>query len=207
MPAPNLNAEIQAGLKELVRIRDRVLPMKVGRAAVAHVKENFRKGGFEGDTWKDPYRKSLGFNGASSKYGTLLSGNNHLMNSNEYVPKPGRVIVRNPLDYATIQNDGGTITVTAKMKRFFWAKHMEAKGGMKHTSSGKLSRNKRNQSLSREADFWRNMALKKVGSQIRMPKRQFMGNSNELDKIIKEVITNELSNFTRNYGVHFRESR
>lgn len=207
MPAPNLKAEIQAGLNELIRIRDRVLPVKVGRAAVSHVKENFRKGGFDGRKWADPYRKKLGFKGREGKYGTLLSGNNHLMNSNEYKPQPGQVVIQNPVEYAALQNDGGPIIVTAKMKRFFWAKHIEAKGQLRLTKRRKIGKSKHNQSLSREAEFWKNMALKKVGSQIRMPKRQFMGNNAELEKIINTVIATELLNFTNNYGIHIGKSR
>ena len=51
--------------------------------------------------------------------------------------------------------------VTAKMKGFFWAQHYKARGDAKE--------------LSTEAQFWRNMALKKVGSQIKIVQRQFLG--------------------------------
>lgn len=224
MPAPNLKAEIQAGLNELIRIRDRVLPVKVGTAAVAHVKENFRSGGFAGQKWADPYRKKLGFKGREGKYGTLLSGNNHLYSSTEKdvkSVKPGQVIIKNATRYAAIHNAGGTITVTARMKRYFWIRYMEIVGSegneskgykpiasqLKLTKRGKIGKSKHNQSLSREAEFWKNMALKKVGSQIRMPKRQFMGSNAELEKIINTVIATELLNFTKNYGIHIGKSR
>jgi phage gpG-like protein len=198
--APNIKREIEASLKALVHLRDRVLPVKVGRAAVAQVKDNFRKGGIDGNEWDEPYRRRLSFNGTAGRYGPLLSGTNTLMDANRYEPQKGRVVVKNELPYAEIQNDGGTIRVTAKMKRFFWAKHIEAKGSMRLTKSGRKSRGKYNQALSREAEFWRNMALKKVGSTVRMPARKFLGESRSLTDVVNKTIAKELDNFVKNYG-------
>ena len=52
------------------------------------------------------------------------------MMSTDYIPGEGRVIIQNKLVYAPIHNDGGYITVTAKMKGFFWAQHYRARGNM-----------------------------------------------------------------------------
>ena len=103
-------------------------------------------------------RTQLGIGGPG--YGPLLSGTNHLMMSTDYIPGEGRVIIQNTLVYAPIHNDGGSITVTAKMKGFFCAQHYRARGDAKE--------------LSTEAQFWRNMALKKVGSQIKIVQRQYV---------------------------------
>ena len=56
MPAPDIQGEINRALKELMRLKDRVLPVKVGRAVRDSVRDNFRKGGFYGQTWKTPMR-------------------------------------------------------------------------------------------------------------------------------------------------------
>lgn len=184
MPAPDLQGEINRALKELMRLKDRVLPVKVGRAVRDSVRDNFRKGGFYGQTWKPPMRTDLGFEGPS--YGPMLSGTNHLMMSTDYVPEPGRVIIQNSLIYAQIHNEGGEITVTKKMKRYFWSKYYDAGGN-------------NNGSMSKEAEFWRNMALKQVGSTIKMPQRQFMGDDPEVTRIVQETIEKELFEFAKKF--------
>lgn len=63
------------------------------------------------------------------------------------------------LPYASIHNEGGTLTVTTRMKKYFWAKHMQAVGGISTTKTGKPSRNKKNLRLSAMAQFYKAMAL------------------------------------------------
>lgn len=149
MSVPDMNNEIKKRIFELKRLQERVLPVKVGREVTESVRENFRREGFYGQSWKSPYRRTLGFSGAKGSYGTLLSGTNHLMSSTDYVPGRGNVRIRNNADYAQVHNEGANIPVTPKMKKFFWAKHYEAGGGVK----GK--------DISAEASFWQRMALKK----------------------------------------------
>jgi phage gpG-like protein len=87
------------------------------------------------------------------------------------------------LPYGKIHNEGGTITVTQKMKRFFWAKHFEAANAAKDSMAEVYSiktrkrvvNKKRTQRLSEEAILWKNMAMMKIGKQIKIPKRQFIG--------------------------------
>jgi len=56
---------------------------------------------------------------------------------------------------------GGTITVTPKMKSFFWAMYYQSAGSVKKTSTGKVSRSKSNIQATGDAAFWQAMALKK----------------------------------------------
>ena len=187
MPAPDIRKMIQDDLKELKRMQERVLPVKVGRAVQASVRENFRKGRFyNGPEWQEPMRRELGFSGAGGQYGTLLSGSNHLMMSTDYVPMTGRVLIRNLVHYASVHNDGDQIPVTQRMKKFFWAKHYEAE-----ELRGKGSA---------EADFWKNMALKKPGGRIKIPRRHFLGPDRAVDKIVKDVVNTELRNFIHNHN-------
>jgi len=89
-----------------------------------------------------------------------------------------RIVVESDTDYSEIQNNGGTVTVTPKMKRFFWAKFYEFSGKVKLNKEGTAaSFNKSNKAISVKAMFFRRMALMKVGSKIKIPQRQFMGNS------------------------------
>lgn len=208
MSAPNINKEVKKAVNALLALQRRTLPVKVGTTAVNMFKDNFTEGGFFGQTWEEPIRRKLSFNGARGKNGTLLSGSSHLMRSFEKnIKTPGRVVIRNPVEYAAIHNDGGTITVTAKMKRYFMAKFIETKGSMSRTKKGKLGKNKRNQGLSREAQFYLAMAHKQEGSQIRMPKRRFMGNHPVLTKKISDIIYNELKKFIDDYGRNIGTTR
>ena len=71
--------------------------------------------------------------------------------------------------YAAIHNFGGTITVTAKMKKFFWYKYKVTKD-----------------------DAWKWMALMKTGTKITIPQRMFLGNHPEVRKRAEAVIQRNL---------------
>ncbi|MBQ5465656.1 MAG: phage morphogenesis protein, partial [Muribaculaceae bacterium] len=49
--------------------------------------------------------------------------------------------------------------------------------------------------LSTEAEFWKWMALKKEGSTIKIPRRQFLGASPEVEKAVREIIEENLTEF------------
>lgn len=209
MSAPNINREIKKAVEALTHLQRRTLPVKVGNEAINMFKDNFTDGGFFGRSWEQPIRRKLSMNGAKGQYGPLLSSSSHLMRSfDKDTNTPGKVIIKNPVEYATIHNEGGTITVTAKMKRYFMARFIETKGSMGLTKvRRRLSKNQRNQALSREARFYLAMAHKKEGSTIRMPKRQFMGNHPVLAKKINDIIYNELKNFIDTYGRNLGRTR
>lgn len=181
---PDIQTLVQKSLADLERLRDRVLPVKVGRAVVESTRNNFRRGGFYGSAWSPPLRTTVGFSGADGQYGPLLSRTNHLMSDTDYFPGPGKVTIANFTDYASVHNEGADITVTAKMKRFFWAKHYENACGDDSKAA-----------VEPQASFWKNMALKKPGSRIRIPKRRFLGDSPQLQKQIENIIDTELKNY------------
>lgn len=168
-----------------MHIRSRVVPVKVGKEVVSSVRQNFRNGGFYGDSWKKTARQQVPFRGAAGSYGPLLSRSTHLMSSTDYVPGDAQVAIRNTVDYARYHNEGAESTVTKRMKKFFWAKHYEAKVGKKGSNP--------------ESDFWRNMALKKSGSHIRIPRRQFLGPSPQVDKIVDKILTSEMDNYIKKH--------
>lgn len=184
MSAPNIEKTIQRQLEDLKKLYLHKLPIRVGVVVRDSVRENFRQGNFyNGERWQTPLRTSLGFRGATGQYGPLLSGTNHLMMNTDYQPLPGRVIIRNNEVYAATHNDGADIGVTERMKRFFWAKHMEDKTRLGENSP--------------EAEFWKRMALKKPGSRITIPRRHFLGPSKEVDTIVQKTINNELQEFIK----------
>jgi phage gpG-like protein len=90
------------------------------------------------------------------------------------------------LPYANIHNSGGTITVTAKMKGFFWYRFRMATGGD-------------NRNLNPEATFWKAMALKPAGSVINIPKRQFIGDHPTVDQSVRNVSDEWLNSDVRRF--------
>ena len=170
-------------------IRDEI-PRKAAIIAKNHFRQNFRDGGFTDDglhAWKKTRRQEAG-----SPYKPLTSERNHLMNSVDAVPAPGQVTVVNPVPYARIHNEGGTIhtnpTVTPKMRKMAWAKAYSIAGVSK---GDKLPKD-----LPEEARKWRALALtrkEKLNIKIKMPRRQFIGDSKELRIKINQIVINKLN--------------
>ncbi|MCF0067084.1 phage virion morphogenesis protein [Segatella copri] len=102
------------------------------------------------------------------------------------------------LPYAAIHNEGGEIKVTARMKRYFWAKYNEAQGGFGRKKNGELRNNKKNRQLGTEAEFWKAMALMKEGKVIKIPKRQFLGMSPEVEEDVRRIIEDNLTSYFEN---------
>lgn len=103
------------------------------------------------------------------------------------------------LAYADIQNNGGKITVTQKMRGFFWYKYRMSTGSMQRTNKGSLRNNIANRALSAEALFWKAMALKKVGSVIVVEKRQFIGDHPLVHTAIKNTADDWVKNDLQPY--------
>lgn len=207
MPAPNIEEHVKRAVAGLSRLYTRTLPVKVGTKAVSLTKQRFTDSAFSGRKWQEPYRRKLSFKGTQASYKTLLSGTNHLRESTYFKPEPGKVYIRNQVDYAQIHNDGGSIKVTAKMKRYFWYRYAAAKGARLTKKRGGLRKTKGNEALTREAMFWRNMALKREGSLIRMPRRHFFGPDANMSKEIRKIIEKEMQLFIKNYGTYFNGTR
>lgn len=163
--------------QEIEHALRRTLPIKVGRIAKDHFQTGFRQGGFQDNGTQAWQRKKR-----PDKYGLLMSSRQNLYGSIYYRPDDYRVTVGTEVPYAAIHNEGGDIIVTARMKRFFWAKYRE-------TNGGSWKRNAKND----EAEFWKTLALKKVGSVIHIPKRKFIGESLELTDKINDTIETEIN--------------
>lgn len=186
---------IKSKRRQLETLMRRKFPVTVGRMAKDHFQDNFRQGGFvNGGLHPWPKSKRL------SSGGTLLSGRKHLFKSVGYTPADYRVRVFNEVVYAPVHNWGGEIdvTVTDRMRRFAWAKFYKASGKRKKAGTGQKKRVKRRikpKELNPQAQFWRNMALtKKKKLHIRIPQRQFMGESEELNSRIREKVDQEITN-------------
>lgn len=113
--------------------------------------------------------------------GSLMMRTGNLRSSMQSKIINNSIVFTSSMPYANIQNNGGEITVTPKMKKYFWAKHLEAKKANKST----------------DAQQFKAMALKKVGDKIKIPKRQFIGHHPEVDKHIRNIINHNLEELSK----------
>ena len=102
------------------------------------------------------------------------------------------------LPYAAIHNEGGEIKVTDRMKRYFWAMYYQANGGLGRRKDGTLRKDKKTARLTTEAEFWKHMALMKVGTTIKSPRRRFIGVHPQLEAAVVSVIERRLQEFFDN---------
>ena len=179
-------------------MRDEI-PRKTAVIAKNHFMHNFDESGFMNGglhAWKKTRRQEAG-----DERKPLTSQRNHLMNSIDTIGSPGQVTVVNPVPYARIHNEGGTIhsqpTITPKMRKMAWAK---AYSVARVSKGGKLPKD-----LPEEARKWRALALtkkEKLNIKIKMPRRQFIGESKELHEKINQVIINKLKEISN--GINTR---
>jgi phage gpG-like protein len=103
------------------------------------------------------------------------------------------IVWQSSLPYMALHNEGGEITVTPKMLKFFWAMYYKASNAVTKTKKGKVSNTQRNRKLTTESAIWKNLALMKVGSKIKIPKRQFIGNHPQVDASVKPVVNDAMN--------------
>ena len=135
--------------------------------------ENFRRKAFFYKKWKKEKLHNRRGSLMIRSSGGLYSSINHQIGQ-----KSIRWTSSKP--YASLQNEGGEITVTRKMQKYFWAMYIrEGKTGI-------------------EAEQFKAMAMKKVGSKITIPERKFIGDHPEVRKAIEscaDITFNEIEKF------------
>lgn len=142
--------------------------------------------------------------------GTLLNvrGGGGLRGSIKATVGESTVTFTSGLPYAAIHNEGGTITVTTKMKRFFWAKYYEAAGGVTLSiKSRKLANTRRNKNLNADAEYYKSLALMKTGSKITIPERRFIGHAPEVDQAVKRVVDLNFKAFEIELKTRLKQSK
>ncbi|GGB82894.1 hypothetical protein GCM10007424_23650 [Flavobacterium suaedae] len=138
---------------------------------------NFERKGFFTDKW--PQAKLI------NNKGSLMMRSGNLRRSIEYDVKKNTISFTSSLPYAAIHNEGGEITVTEKMKRYFWAMYKQAKGV--------------------QASQWKALALMKVGHKIKVTKRQMVGNHPQVAGIVKDVIDRNMAEFNNELAKQFKK--
>lgn len=150
--------------------------------------QNFERQGFFSEKWqkrKSPMRGD----------GHILYASGDLRRSVKSRSDDHSITFYSESPYAAIHNEGGEIKVTAKMRKFFWHKYYEATGSLGYTKRGKKRNNKKNRQLGSEAEFWQSLALKKVGSTIKIPRRQFLGMAPEVEREVRSIIEKNLEQY------------
>lgn len=182
--------KITADLKKRVNrlVRDTLKDIKVEVAD--EFDRNFEREAFFNEKWAR--RK---YNDDKSR-GLLVRTGDLRRSIHAEITGRDSVVFWSALEYARIHNEGGTITVTRKMKNYFWWRYRTVTGGrsadgfsnrLQRRKDGSPRDNRYNRSLTAEAEFCRAMALKKVGSKIVIPKRQFIGVHPQLEYLLKEI--------------------
>ena len=150
--------------------------------------QNFERQSFFGEAWqrrKSPMRPG----------GHILVDTGRLRRSIQSRTTENSITFFTEEPYAAIHNEGGEIVVTEKMKRYFWHKYYEATGSFGRKKDGSRRNDKRTVQLSEEAEFWRFMALKKVGTTLKIPRRRFLGTSPEVEQAVREIIEENITEY------------
>jgi len=186
-------SDISAQVREVFRLILNDIRVELG----GEFDENFEREAFFTEKWqrrKSPLR--LG--------GHILVDSGDLRRSIRSRSTDNSITFYSDLPYAAIHNEGGEIVVTERMKKFFWWKYYTATGSFGRKKDGSRRNDKRTLQLSDEADFWKAMALMKVGDKIKIPKRQFLGKSPEVEAAVREIIEENLTEYINNIDFNIR---
>lgn len=141
---------------------------------------NFERKGFFTNKWR-------GTN-LPNRRGSLMMRTGNLRRSIRSKQTSNEINWSSSLPYASINNEGGEIVVTDKMKRFFWAMYYKSSGAITITSKGSARNDSRTKRLTAEAQQWKNLALQKVGAKMKIEQRQFIGDHPIVRQRIEEIV-------------------
>lgn len=165
--------ELVRRLNAAVEYFENDVPIVIGVEAVNHFKESFTNEGFEDkgvEKWKP--RATKRFGGTNSQPTLTQSG--ELGDSIDYRVEGTTVVIYTDKPYGEIHNEGGTITVTPDMKKYFWRQWHMAKEAEDDEMMSQFKA----------------MALAK---EIKMVQRKFMGESEALNQKITDKIVRDLT--------------
>lgn len=154
---------------------------------------NFMRKAFFDRPWPDVKHKR--------RVGSLMMRSGALRRSIRAQVAHNAITFSSSLPYARIHNEGGSITITRKMQKYFWAMYYSLTGRITYSvKTRKAQNNQKNRMLNDEAAYWKALALKKVGSKLKVPERRFIGHHPQVDQAVKFVCD---ANF-REYAQQFK---
>ncbi|MEI8087202.1 MAG: hypothetical protein WCG93_13410 [Paludibacter sp.] len=167
-----------------------------GTESVKFFKQSFVKEGFT-DTSFTAWKKTTN---PFAQRKTLYNNGTLMQSIRKVVDTPTRIVVESDTKYSEIHNNGGTITVTRQMKKFFWAKFYEFSGKASQNKAGNASKlTKSNRTIGGKAMYFKRMALMPVGAKIKIPKRQFMGDSKAMMTIFEKEMKKHIDISFKNH--------
>jgi len=150
------------------------VPVLIANETENHFRQGFNKGGGQTNASKSGWPERQ-FTRGEGKRNTLVGRGTLQRDILKRSVSFQRIVVGTGSitnKYADIHNKGGNIRITAKSRKYFWAMYHKAK------SEG-------------EKAYWKNMALTKK-SFFKMPQREYIGNSTDLDNKNERIIDKEL---------------
>ncbi|MBY0488183.1 MAG: hypothetical protein K2P85_13500 [Flavobacteriaceae bacterium] len=145
---------------------------------------NFERKAFFDKSWNET--------SIPNKRGSLMMRPGKLRRSIKSRENKNELTWSSSLPYASLQNEGGEIVVTEKMKRFFWAMFFKADGAKtfkRDKDKSVVIRNtERNKKLTAEAAIWKALALQKVGAKMKIKQRQFIGDHPQVRQRVEHVV-------------------
>lgn len=158
----------------------RKAPRKVAVKSKNFFKESFAKGGFTDVSFQE-WPKTTNPLARKTMYnkGDLQNSIRSIQETKE------RVEVGTEIQYAKIHNEGGAITVTPALKAHFWKEYYKHMGNVKLGKRGGILAS--SAKTNAKAQYCKNIALKKVGSKIKISKRQFIGESETLMRQLNDL--------------------
>lgn len=174
--------EIDALLSRLSAGRTRIIQQCAGKA-LAFFKKSFRDEGFTDRSLVKWKKRTGGPRNAGRATGTLKGVTRRAIRIARADSRGALITVDPAVKYAQIQNEGGTIPITPKMRRYFWAMYYKAGGGVKGMSPD---------DIPELAKFWIALALTSE-DHITIPKRQFIGDSKVLSDNLETYILREIT--------------
>lgn len=158
---------------ELLKRRMAQLPRILGNEAVEFFKEQIDE---QKDVNGKPYDQRR-FTTAKQAPKKILKDRHNLYDSIKILSISERAILvginEAEVPYAEAHNEGASIEISDKMRKFFWAMHYKLTG------------------RGDESSFYKNLALKKTP--IIIPKRQFIGDSPKLEQKLENAIIKALT--------------
>lgn len=154
---------------------------------------NFERKAFFDKKW--PSNKLI------NRKGSMMARSNNLRRGFRAKIEGEKIAFSNSLPYASIQNEGGQIKVTAQMKKYFWAMYYRSSGQIKRNKTGTIRQGANNKLVSIEAQQWKALALMPIGKKIKIPSRRVIGEHPKIKKVIENIVDkniNDLNTYLKN---------
>lgn len=159
------NSLMSKKAREIERYVNFEFPAEAGNTALRFIEGNFRAQGWQGKTferWKKNKRGSR-----------ILVKSGHLRSSSYYNTAPGMAVIRNPLPYAKIHNEGGTINMPPRKQVIHFNK------------KGRFSKNNRKASYAQKTSV--------RAYTIKIPQRQFAPTQSNESPVLNNAITRKIN--------------